>query len=93
MERIETKGHQELTRSVSTLITVVSVLRGGVHMLLSVGTACRFIPCCSAYAKDCFRTQSLGKSLILIMVRLLRCHPFTAGGYDPVPVKGNHHGL
>ena len=45
--------------------------------------ACRFHPTCSEYAMDIIRIHGLGRVLWLSFRRLLRCHPFHAGGYDP----------
>ena len=49
---------------------------------------CRFTPTCSAYAIEAFRKRGFFIGLILTVWRLLRCHPFSKGGYDPVPDKG-----
>ena len=50
-----------------------------------VGHQCRFTPTCSAYAIEAIQTHGAGKGLWLAMCRLGRCHPWTSGGYDPVP--------
>jgi hypothetical protein len=47
--------------------------------------ACRFAPSCSQYALEAFTKYGLFKGLYLSFGRLLRCHPFHPGGYDPVP--------
>jgi putative membrane protein insertion efficiency factor len=50
---------------------------------------CRFHPSCSEYAREALSTVSFYKACILIGKRLLKCSPFSSGGYDPVPdVKG-----
>lgn len=49
---------------------------------------CRFTPCCSAYALEAFSTRGFFVGLWLSVGRILRCQPFCAGGYDPVPPKG-----
>jgi len=50
-----------------------------------VGPACRFAPSCSEYALTAIVRYGLFKGSILAMRRLLRCHPWGGGGYDPVP--------
>ncbi|MEP6696547.1 MAG: membrane protein insertion efficiency factor YidD [Pseudonocardiales bacterium] len=48
---------------------------------------CRFIPSCSGYALEAVRTRGAVVGLTLAMWRLLRCHPFNPGGFDPVPPR------
>lgn len=47
--------------------------------------ACRFTPSCSQYAIEALRRYGALKGSWLAARRLLRCHPFRPGGYDPVP--------
>lgn len=46
--------------------------------------SCRFTPTCSEYAAEAIAKYGLIKGMGLGVRRLLRCHPFCAGGYDPV---------
>lgn len=46
---------------------------------------CRFYPTCSHYAYEAISTYGALKGAYLSIKRLLKCHPFHAGGYDPVP--------
>ena len=47
--------------------------------------ACRFEPTCSEYMHQAIDKKGVLKGLLLGVMRLLRCHPFSAGGKDPVP--------
>lgn len=47
--------------------------------------ACRFYPSCSAYADEALRHHGLTRGAPLMVWRLCRCHPFSSGGFDPVP--------
>ena len=49
---------------------------------------CRFTPTCSAYAIEAFKKRGFFVGLILTVYRILRCNPFSKGGYDPVPERG-----
>ena len=49
---------------------------------------CRFEPSCSNYAIEALTVHGAFKGSLLAAWRLLRCHPFGAHGYDPVPAKG-----
>jgi putative membrane protein insertion efficiency factor len=51
---------------------------------------CRFYPSCSAYALEAVQTHGAIKGIRLAIWRLLRCQPFNAGGYDPVPPPRAH---
>lgn len=47
--------------------------------------ACRFHPSCSKYALEALTTHGLIRGSWLALRRLMRCHPFHPGGFDPVP--------
>ncbi|MGI6004357.1 MAG: membrane protein insertion efficiency factor YidD [Christensenellales bacterium] len=55
------------------------------HVSPSMGANCRFMPTCSAYAYEAIEKYGARKGLWLAVRRLLKCHPFHPGGYDPVP--------
>lgn len=54
---------------------------------LSSHSYCKFIPTCSNYGIEAINTYGSIKGSILTIKRILRCNPFTKGGYDPVPKK------
>jgi uncharacterized protein len=49
------------------------------------GGACRFHPSCSNYAVEAITRHGARRGAWLALRRLLRCNPFTKGGFDPVP--------
>ncbi len=49
-----------------------------------LGNNCRFVPTCSEYAMQAIERYGALKGSWLALKRLLRCHPFCKGGYDPV---------
>jgi len=51
------------------------------------GNNCRFYPTCSNYAIDAFKNHNFVKAFFLSIFRILRCNPYSRGGYDPVPLK------
>ncbi|PCH57040.1 MAG: membrane protein insertion efficiency factor YidD [Legionellales bacterium] len=54
-----------------------------------LGSNCRFYPSCSQYAKISFSRYGLWRASKLTVLRLLRCHPWHAGGVDEVPGCNN----
>jgi len=47
--------------------------------------ACRFEPTCSEYAAEAVELHGIARGSALALSRLLRCHPWSRGGFDPVP--------
>jgi uncharacterized protein len=65
------------------LILVVRAYQVGISPLLPA--ACRYYPNCSAYAIEALERHGAVRGAWLSARRVLRCHPFRPGGYDPVP--------
>ena len=61
----------------------------GYRLVLSpwLGNACRFEPTCSAYALGALERHGAFAGSALTVWRIGRCHPFCAGGHDPVPER------
>ena len=57
------------------------------RLLLSpwLGSACRFTPTCSAYSLQALERHGAAAGTYLTVARIARCHPWCAGGHDPVP--------
>lgn len=47
--------------------------------------SCRFYPSCSTYSIESFKRYGFIKGMFLTIERIMRCHPFNPGGFDPVP--------
>jgi len=54
-----------------------------------LGAHCRFHPSCSAFALEALEVHGPWRGSALALGRLLRCHPWQPGGYDPVPRAEN----
>ena len=49
--------------------------------------SCRFYPTCSHYGIEAIKVHGAVKGSLLTIIRILKCHPFHPGGFDPVPEK------
>ncbi len=63
-------------------IVLLMVYRACLSPLL--GPACRFYPTCSVYAQDAVERHGAVRGVVMAGRRLLKCHPFHPGGFDPV---------
>ena len=61
----------------------------GYRLLLSpwLGSSCRFEPTCSSYSMEALQNHGAAVGTYMTLCRLARCHPFCAGGHDPVPAN------
>jgi putative membrane protein insertion efficiency factor len=71
----------------SIILFIIKFYRKYISPLKGVST-CRFYPSCSVYAYDAINTYGIGKGTFLTMKRLVKCHPFHPGGYDPLKREG-----
>ncbi len=67
----------------SFLLSLIRGYQAFVSPLLP--SACRYTPTCSAYAFEAIEKHGPLKGFWLAFKRVLRCNPFSKGGYDPVP--------
>ncbi len=67
----------------SILLRLVWIYRATVSPLL--GPCCRFTPSCSTYTAEAITRYGATRGVWMGLRRLLRCHPFHGGGWDPVP--------
>jgi putative membrane protein insertion efficiency factor len=75
-------------------ITIYELMKEGLLILIHLyqhifsiflGPCCRFTPSCSTYALLSIQRFGIVEGAWLISKRLIKCHPFHPGGYDPVP--------
>jgi putative membrane protein insertion efficiency factor len=52
-----------------------------------LGPRCRYYPSCSAYAVEAIRRYGILRGLVLAVWRVLRCNPWSPGGYDPIEAQ------
>lgn len=73
-------------------LKLIQFYRKGISPLMA--NRCKYFPSCSAYTYEAIDRFGVVKGSLLGAWRILRCNPFSAGGYDPVPEKKDdscHH--
>ncbi|MBP8990123.1 MAG: membrane protein insertion efficiency factor YidD [Clostridia bacterium] len=65
------------------LVGLIRFYQGYISPLLS--TRCKYTPTCSQYAIEAIQRYGVIKGCLMAIWRILRCNPFSHGGYDPVP--------
>jgi len=63
---------------------VSPVLHSLISLVFGSPAGCRFYPTCSEYSHQAIRKYGIIRGSVLSLKRLLRCHPLSSGGYDPV---------
>lgn len=79
---------QFLTFKSDMKVLLIKLIKG-YKILISpiLPPSCRFQPTCSEYAMEAIERFGIFKGSGMAVMRILRCHPFHPGGYDPVPPK------
>lgn len=82
------KGRQPsvLARFAALLIRAYQLLLSPLKQyFFGAACGCRFQPTCSCYARDALLKHGFFRGLVLAFLRICRCHPWSKGGFDPVP--------
>ena len=72
-----------------SVLALLRLYRWAISPLLP--PACRYVPTCSEYAIDAVERYGAIRGAAMAVWRLLRCHPFTRGGFDPVVKSSCSH--
>ena len=69
-----------------TITNIIIKLIMGYKFFISpfLGNSCRYLPTCSEYSIEALKTHGFFKGLFLSTKRILSCHPWGQGGFDPV---------
>jgi hypothetical protein len=81
-----TPFHRSISRAARTIVTApIVVYQKAISPALP--RRCRYEPTCSRYAIDAIRTYGILKGIVLAGWRVLRCNPWSDGGYDPIEAQ------
>ncbi len=69
-----------------TLVPIIFIYQKLISPLL--GPRCKYHPSCSNYLVQAITTHGIFKGIILGILRIIRCNPFSGGGFNPIPTKG-----
>ena len=67
------------------MIHIIDIYKKMISPIISArGYHCKFYPTCSEYAKQAIQKYGIFKGTVLAVKRVIRCNPFSKGGYDPL---------
>jgi putative membrane protein insertion efficiency factor len=97
-QHAQTTQQQQTGRAPSILARLAAVLVRIYQLILSPlkqvffgsNCSCRFQPTCSCYARSALLEYGFWRGSWYALRRILRCHPWHPGGYDPLPSLNNH---
>jgi putative membrane protein insertion efficiency factor len=78
-------GWPDEGRGAASRLLLVAIEAYRVTLSPLLGGFCRYLPSCSVYAEEAIRRHGARRGFRMAVGRVLRCHPFHRGGYDPVP--------
>jgi len=84
-EAILNKEQGILVKPKQSLLFLIKIYQRYISPFL--GQNCKHYPSCSHYTKEALNTHGVIKGLILSSARIIRCNPWSLGGYDPIPEK------
>ena len=76
---------EELGAMTAASLALIRVYRVTLGPLFGLVSACRFTPTCSQYGYEAITRYGWWRGWGMALRRIARCHPFRAGGWDPVP--------
>ncbi|WP_373743372.1 membrane protein insertion efficiency factor YidD [Achromobacter insuavis] len=86
-------GRPRRRRSVGAALLIAPIRFYRFFLSPWIGRQCRFTPTCSAYAIEAIERHGPWRGFWLMLRRIGRCHPWSPGGWDPVPPsKGTNRG-
>jgi uncharacterized protein len=74
---------EKISKEISIFLLSSLIMMTKTVLLIPKGS-CRYYPSCSEYAREAILTMPLPTAIAIIVKRLLKCTPFSPGGYDPV---------
>ena len=83
----EGPGEAEMQIAGKAVLLLLRAYKWAISPMLA--PSCRYVPSCSEFAMEAVERYGALRGGWMAMTRVLRCHPFVKGGYDPVPVRRN----